>query len=204
MRILSFLLLICLVSPLAWAGPGKGKNKGKGDKNKDQYYKYEREDVSAYRDRRSFTMPTPPEQAPPPPQEVEIETLSLEPLFYNGNKVYVETDNRLDQLVRRDSVLKSKVDKLPGYRIQIYADVSRQGALRTKSTLMKYFPGAADHTYYRAPNYVVRVGDFLEKEDAIQFARKLKEVFPNAFIAPDQVNLPREYKLETPKEEDRP
>ncbi len=202
MRLLTILFTFCLLSPLAWAGPGGEKKKDK-DKNKDQYYKYEKEDVSAYRDRRSFTLPTPPTPTVTEVEVPNIETTSLEPLFRDGRKVYLDADKRLNQLVARDSVIKSKIDKLPGYRIQIYADVSRQGALRTKSTLMQYFPGVTDHTYYRAPNYVVRVGDFLEKEEAVLFARKLKEIFPNAFIAPDNVNLPREFRIEPPMDEDQ-
>jgi hypothetical protein len=193
MRTLFLFLTIGFISPLLWAGEGGDKKK---DKNKDQYYKYEREDVSSYRDRRTFDMPPLPEPTIVEVEEVDPETISLEPLFRGGRKVYLDADERLGLMVARDSILKSQIDKLPGYRIQIYADVGRQGAIRTKSLLMQYYPGVANYLTYRAPNYVIRVGDFLDKEEAIIFTRKLKETFPNAFVAPDKVNLPREFSLE--------
>lgn len=188
MRLFTLLFASLILFQPAFAGGGK-KKKGDQDKNKDQYYKYEREEVSAYRDRRDFEMPPPPEAVV---EEIEVPdptATSLEPLFMSGRKVYMDVDQRLRQLVARDSVLKGRIDKLPGYRVQIYANVGRQGALSTKSALMSNYPGVPNYLTYRAPNYVVRVGDFIDKEEAVLFCRQLKETFPSAFVAPDTVNF---------------
>lgn len=188
MRLFTLFLISMILFQPAFAGGGKKKG-GDKDKNKDQYYKYEREEVSAYRDRRDFEMPAPPEVVIVEVEAPDPSATSLEPLFVGGRKVYMDIDGRLNQLVARDSILKGRIDKLPGYRVQIYANVGRQGALSTKSTLMSNYPGVPNYLAYRAPNYVVRVGDFIDKEEAVLFCRQLKETFPSAFVAPDTVNF---------------
>ncbi|MEL6649484.1 MAG: SPOR domain-containing protein [Bacteroidota bacterium] len=189
MRLFTLLLACLLLLPSAYAGGEKKKKGGDKDKNKEQYYKYEREEVAAYRDRRNFEMPPPPEPVEVEPEVVSPQASSLEPYFMGGRKVYLDVDPRLRQLVARDSVLKGRIDKLPGYRVQIYANVGRQRALATKSTLMSAYPDVPNYLTYRAPNYVVRVGDFIDKEEAELFCRKLKETFPSAFVAPDNINF---------------
>jgi hypothetical protein len=99
MRTLFLFLTIGFISPLLWAGEGGDKKK---DKNKDQYYKYEREDVSSYRDRRTFDMPPLPEPTIVEVEEVDPETISLEPLFRGGRKVYLDADERLGLMVARE------------------------------------------------------------------------------------------------------
>ncbi|MEM6347129.1 MAG: SPOR domain-containing protein [Bacteroidota bacterium] len=188
MRLFTLLFLSLFLLQPAFAG-GEKKKGGDKDKNKDQYYKYEREEVSSYRDRRNFEMPEPPEVEVVEVVAPDPNATSLEPLFMGGRKVYLDVDQRLNQLVARDSVLKKRIDKLPGYRVQIYANVGRQGALSTKSALMSNYPGVPNYLTYRAPNYVVRVGDFIDKEEAVLFCRQLKENFPSAFVAPDTVNF---------------
>lgn len=153
-----------------------------------QYYKYEREEVAPYRDRVDF--PLPEVKAPVENPEPKLpKGPSVAPYFSEGNQVYIEADGRLETLVDRHKAIGEKTRKLPGFRVQVFAGSSRSSALRMKQQLM--ILEAPSYLDYRAPNYVVRVGDFLEKEDAILFARDIHGTFPGAFVVPDRVAVPK-------------
>ncbi|MEO1448727.1 MAG: SPOR domain-containing protein [Bacteroidota bacterium] len=161
-----------------------------------QYYKYEREEVSLYRDRSDFSLPdveTPVEN----PEPVLPKGRSVAPYFSEGNQVYIEADGRLETLVNRHIAINKKIRTLSGFRVQVFAGSSRSSALRMKQRLM--ILDVPSYLDYKTPNYVVRVGDFLEKEDAILFSRDIRKSFPGAFVVPDQVAVP---KYKEPEAED--
>lgn len=181
---MSYWLLVLLISlapqTVATDPPLQGGEK--------QYYKYEREEVALYRDRVKFTMPEveAPVENPVP---VLPKGQSVAPYFQEGNNVYIEADSRLETLIERHKAINRKVRTLDGFRVQVFAGSSRSSALRMKQQLMILeVPSYLD---YRVPNYVVRVGDFLDKEDAILFARDIRGTFPGAFVVPDRVAAPK-------------
>ncbi|MEO0469207.1 MAG: SPOR domain-containing protein [Bacteroidota bacterium] len=187
------ILLIVSFPFIAFANGDGGKKTKKG--GEDQYDKYEREEVAFYRDRKEFVKPDPKPVVVAPQNEVEDVSVKLSHHFASGNKVYIAADPRLDRMIEIDRKEKYGTDVADGFRIQVYAGASRQGALSRKSQVKQselvQESGVIDYIDYRAPNYVVRVGDFLEKEDALMFCRKLRREFPGAFVAPARVNVPK-------------
>ena len=183
------LFLLTIISLTGYA-TGDSGDKDKPVKGKEYYYKYEREEVSYYRDRTQFTMPEPKVIV----NEVTEETpqgISLKHLFNFDKKVHVDADIQLETLIQKDIRIKESINEVPGFRIQIFAGSNRQSAMKMKGGAMNRFPDIPNHLEYQSPNYVVRVGDFMDKEDAILLLKEMREVFRGAFIVPDMVKVPR-------------
>ncbi|MDX2247063.1 MAG: SPOR domain-containing protein [Bacteroidia bacterium] len=186
MKLLS-ILLAGVMSMQVPSGDGDDKKKSKG---KEFYYKYEREEVSDYRDRVEFKMPEPKVIA----VQITEETphgMSLSYLFSPGKKLHIEADAQLESLIQKHIEINAGTHQVSGFRIQVFAGSNRQNAWSSKGTAMSRFSQLPQYLEYEAPNYVVRVGDFMDKEDAILMLRAMREVFPGAFIVPDMVKVPR-------------
>jgi hypothetical protein len=161
------------------------------------YVQYEREDVTPYRKTFKFEMPETPVQSIP----VEVPAYqSLEKQYFaNGQKVHIEADTRLITFINKHIELNGREKTREGFRIQIFAGRSREGAQRAKSRFLQSFPGMSSYLRHMPPTYRVRVGDFLDRMDAQRAVRELKSVFPDAFVVPDEINLPR---FQTPANSD--
>ena len=203
MKAISLFLLTIISLPTFAGGSG---DKDKPVKGKEYYYKYEREEVSYYRDRTQFKMPE-PKIITTEVTEESPKGISLAHLFNFGKKVHVDADIQLETLVKKDIEGKGNISEVPGFRIQIFAGSNRQSAWKMKGGAMNRFPELPHHLEYQSPNYVVRVGDFMDKEDAILALKEMREVFRGAFIVPDMVKVPRykpqENGLDTPVDDNR-
>lgn len=161
-------------------------------KGQDTYQKYETEEVKYYRDAEVYTAPAFPE---PEEKLVEAETqgIALEDYFNSTpNVFYVDFESRLQTLVNRHIAINANTKVLDGYKVQVYAGADRQAANRAKSTFLNLFPEYSALLSYVAPNYRVRVGEFILKQQADLFKREIKEYFPGAFVVPDRVPVPKE------------
>jgi hypothetical protein len=65
-----------------------------------------------------------------------------------------------------------------GYRIQVISTPKRDDAFDVKSQLAAQYP---DHktSCFQSPNFKVRIGNFLKKEEADKFKIQLNKIFPN-------------------------
>lgn len=190
------LVNIVLAAMIAFPGlQGEGDDKKK--KARESYYKYEREEVSMYRDRVDFQLPEPDFQEETISESTEDELAPLPPpkslsyVFTPGKKVHIEADYRLEAMVKADINIKSRIETLDGYRVQLYAGRGESGAQRVKGRFWSLFPEHVAYLSFKSPNYVVRVGDFLDKEDVTIFTRQIREHFPGAFPVPDRVKVPK-------------
>jgi len=74
---------------------------------------------------------------------------------------------------------------IPGYRIHIFSQSSQtalQKADETRMNFMKNFPHIETYKEYNTPNWQVFVGDFRTKNEALREMKKIKTIFPGAFI----------------------
>ncbi len=186
-NLLTTLLVFLMGFPFVPADADKDKKK-----RKDQYYKYEREDVSVFREEVDFVLPDPlPIQFAGDQPVVTMEPTDLTYQFSGGQKVVVEASPRLEALVARDRQLKRKIEMLPGYRVHVYAGTVRQQAWNAKRRAMSAFPDVPGYLDYSVPNYVVRLGDFLNREEAYIFLREARQFFPGAFLVSSDVKVPK-------------
>jgi hypothetical protein len=104
-----------------------------------------------------------------------------------------EQDSVIRELVVKH-ILKNKSNPgIQGYRIRIYSDLgthARKESSEYKTRFYEHFPAIPVYRDYVRPYYKVYVGDFRTKIEAIKSLKKIKRVFPSAFIVPDRINLP--------------
>lgn len=80
-----------------------------------------------------------------------------------------------------------------GYRVQIYAGSRMAFANEAKADFIQSF-GDFDFGIYQMwqpPHFRVRVGDFLSREEALREMAGFRQVFPDAFIVEDEINMPK-------------
>jgi len=82
-----------------------------------------------------------------------------------------------------------EVREFDGYRIQIYRGRNREEADRARRRSYEIFPRVTPYVEYSAPNYRVKVGDFIEKSEYVNIYRRLKQEFPTAMIVPARIKI---------------
>lgn len=158
----------------------------------EEIYRYEKEDVSRFRDRTTFELPEPTVIIQAEPQEGgSLSPSSLSPLFSDTQKVYIDADPNLEAWINVDKAQKNRITEVQGYRIQVYAGTSRQRAFQYKGNLVARFPELESYLDFTSPNYVVRVGDFMGRDEAELYLKRIRQYLATAFIVPAKVKVPK-------------
>jgi hypothetical protein len=132
------------------------------------------------------------------PVEPVVDTLPTGPAQVN-----IIFDPRMQDLLNMHISQNDALVKGPGYRVQIYAGSRLEFANETKADFIQAF-GDMDYSIYQKwqpPHFRVRVGDFLTREEAMREMAGFRQVFPDAFIVEDEINLPK-YKKQVVLPED--
>lgn len=106
------------------------------------------------------------------------------------SSLVIYKDDRFDDVVKRQRQENLERQTIPGYRIQIYFGVNRPKASEVKLDFGERYPEMPAYLTYQQPNYKVRVGDFRNRYDALQFLDKIQGLYPTTFVVPDDVKLP--------------
>ncbi|MDB5192413.1 MAG: hypothetical protein JWQ96_1976 [Segetibacter sp.] len=116
--------------------------------------------------------------------------------------VIVKKDPRLDVLSSKQTEInkraaRSGTRRIRGYRIQAANTQNRDEANAVKAEMLRRFPDEKSYLLYQAPNYRVRVGNFLTQKEAQTMRKMISALYPQRgiFIVSDII----EY---TPKEEE--
>lgn len=82
------------------------------------------------------------------------------------------------------------MQKVWGYRVQIFTGKNRDEASRIKALFINLFPDVDNYLVYEEPNYKVRVGDFLAKIGARELCEKINKnpTLNGAFVVKSMVN----------------
>lgn len=131
---------------------------------------------------------------------VDVESLNEEErlLFENRSQLtdlFASSSHDMpEHFLREVKVNEEDVDNYAGFRIQIISTRDMDLADSTQiqfnawadTTFREFEPRA--YTFFRQPYYRVRVGDFHDRERAIEFSRIIKNRFPDAWVVHDRIN----------------
>lgn len=99
----------------------------------------------------------------------------------NGATVKIQQDARLDSMLCRHGSYTGE-RTVSGFRIQIYSDNTQKHAKdeaqKRAATIEAYDEELETYVTFNSPFWRVRVGDFLNYEDAVAKLRELKAAFP--------------------------
>ena len=109
-----------------------------------------------------------------------------DPVKAPGDFNVVLADERIDIL---DDYVKSNPLRLTGFRIQLVFG-NRGTVNNAKSKFYGNYSDVSVYESYLAPNFGLRVGDFLNRLQAEEFLNRVKGSFPGAYIVNDKINVP--------------
>jgi len=127
--------------------------------------------------------------------DAEFEMLKLESLRTTLADSYASKQNEIPEGFNRTKVQREVERNIyEGYRVQIFSGEDVVGADTTAgnfrawadTTLSGYQPQT--YVFFKTPYYRVHVGDFHERNKAIQFSNIVKRFFKDAWVVYDNVD----------------
>lgn len=109
-----------------------------------------------------------------------------------GN-VEVIKDARINDLIKKQGEIIPPATQVQinGYRVQIFFDSDKSKVDNARMQFAKTNPKVETYVTYKAPNYLLRVGNFRTQMDADRLKAEVSTQFPTSFIVPEKVNIPR-------------
>jgi len=144
------------------------------------------DDVATHRPHYSYEKPV--FNGTPKILEVKVNTENLDlhdSLLVFDMDITKKLNRMLDYVPEKVTVKISK----PGYRVQVYVGKDRSEASSVKGRALNSQKDEEAYLDYDRPNYRVKVGNFLTRDDAKELYKALKRRFPDAMIVPDQVTV---------------
>lgn len=117
--------------------------------------------------------------------------------------IIIRQDPRMDQLTQKQRIVNRKQSMMTanglykGFRIQVISTNQRNDAFRIKAELLANFPDHKSYIVYQSPNFKVRIGNFIKKEEAELLKAQLNKFYTRGvYIVDDAVEYnPREDEL---------
>ena len=100
-------------------------------------------------------------------------------LANSGDTIIVHKDPRLDIFTAKQASINKVTARMSsnglfkGYRLQVLNTRSRDDAFKTKAMLLENFPDEKTYVLYQSPYFKVRIGNFVNRNDAENFKKDL-------------------------------
>jgi hypothetical protein len=107
-----------------------------------------------------------------------------------NNPVQSATQLKVNELVEKKAEYHRLTNgQKDGYRIKIHFGVERESAEAVKTKFLTSFKDVPTYLEYQQPNFVVLVGDYRTKLEAIESLKKIQLEFPDAFYVKAKINV---------------
>ncbi len=113
---------------------------------------------------------------------------------FANDTVIVVKDSRLDILstkqaqINKRTAMMTSGGQYKGFRVQVVSTSNRDNAQKIKTDLMNKFPDQKSYILFQSPNFKVRIGNFLKKEEAEKLRKQLNKYFPQGvYIVEDTI-----------------
>jgi hypothetical protein len=113
-------------------------------------------------------------------------------------KLNIQSDPKINDLLKQHVVQSKKNGTVGGFRLQIYfgsGEKAHNQAIKAKSDFLSSNPDIKAYLLFKSPDFIVRVGDFRTKSEALKLKKTLLFQYPNAFIVADEIALPELIKI---------
>lgn len=119
-------------------------------------------------------------------KRVHFEELPSPDEFEGNSNVTLPIDQDLDKTMLSIIAENKKDMFFNGFTILIYSGVDREMAFETRNEIYSEFPDIQTNMEYQQPRYLVKIGKYINRIEALTEYEKLKENFPSARIVPDK------------------
>jgi hypothetical protein len=108
-------------------------------------------------------------------------------------KLNVQCDPKIMDLLKQHIALGKKNGTTEGYRLQLYfgsGEKAHDQAIKIKTEFLSSYPDIIVYLLFKSPDFIVRVGNFRTKSEALKMRKSLIFQYPNAFIVADEITFP--------------
>ena len=115
-------------------------------------------------------------------------------------KLNIQCYSRINELLRQQADQSRKSSTMSGFRLQLFfgsGENAHQQAIRIKTEFLSSYPDVKTYLFFKSPDFIVRVGNFRTKSEALKMQKSLLFKFPNAFIVAEEIALPELLNLTT-------
>ena len=110
-----------------------------------------------------------------------------------SEKVIVNGDPRISEIVDLHIAYNEQFQVMDGYRIQLMMRAGNSAldeANEIKGSFEEKYPYIKSYITFREPYYLLRVGDFRTRLEAIEFLEHIKKNYPQAWVIKDKIEFP--------------
>ena len=119
-----------------------------------------------------------------------LSTIGFSQNTKENSGVVIIKDKKIDDLIKNKSNIRRV--STAGYRVQIYFSTDKDKVQELRMKFIKQYPKMETYITFDAPNYILRVGDFTEKNDAERFKKEIFRDYPENFIIKTAINVPND------------
>lgn len=108
-------------------------------------------------------------------------------------KLNIQGDTRINELLRQYAAQSKKNGTTSGFRLQLYfgsGEKAHAQAIKIKTDFLSTNPDVKTYLLFKSPDFIVRVGNFRTKSEALKMQKALILQYPNAFIVADEIAFP--------------
>lgn len=111
------------------------------------------------------------------------------------NNVVVHKDPRVEMLMKKQIEINEVTTRnsrrsAPGYRIQVISTNDRTKAMAAKTKIYQRFPELKAYLMYQSPYFKLKVGNFVEREEAEGYMQDILQIFPTGvYVVRDVVEV---------------
>lgn len=95
-------------------------------------------------------------------------------------------DSDLEEALAYFAQTKKEVPYYSGFTILVYSGLDRDLAFKTRNDLYSTFPDITAEMQYQQPRYLVKVGRYINRIEALRLFEEIKGKFPSARIIQDR------------------
>ena len=104
--------------------------------------------------------------------------------------IVIIKDKKIDDLIKNKSNVRRVTTA--GYRVQLFFSTDKEKVNEIRMKFIKQYPKMETYITFDAPIYILRVGDFTEKNDAERFKKEIFREYPENFIIKTAINVPND------------
>jgi len=108
-------------------------------------------------------------------------------------KLNIQSDPKISDLLKQEAAQSKKSRSIGGFRLQIYfgsGEKAHAQAIKIKTEFLSSNPNVKTYLLFKSPDFIVRVGNFRTKSEALKLKKVLLFQYPNAFIVADEIAFP--------------
>ena len=109
------------------------------------------------------------------------------------DKLNIQSDPKIIDLLKQGAIQGKKNETFGGFRLQIYfgsGEKAHTEAIKIKTDFLSSYPDVKTYLLFKSPDFIVRVGNFRTKSEALKMRKTLLSQYPNAFIVADEIAFP--------------